>query len=130
MMDLKIPIILVNFKTYSEATGKKAVKLSKIAEEVGQQTAVNISVAPQLADIASVSEAVSIPVFCQHIDPISPGSSTGHVLLESVKEAGAIGTLVNHSERLVISTVSSKNWTISTMATHPQATTSASRAYG
>ncbi len=99
MMNLKIPIILVNFKTYSEATGKKAVKLSKIAEEVSQQTAVNISVAPQLADIASVCDDVSIPVFCQHIDPISPGSSTGHVLLESVKEAGAIGTLVNHSER-------------------------------
>ena len=70
MMDLKIPIILVNFKTYSEATGKKAVKLSKIAEEVGQQTAVNISVAPQLADIASVCEAVSIPVFCQRINVI------------------------------------------------------------
>jgi len=99
MMNLKIPIILVNFKTYSEATGNKAVKLSKIAEEVSQQTAVNISVAPQLADIASVCDVVSIPVFCQHIDPISPGSSTGHVLLESVKEAGAIGTLVNHSER-------------------------------
>lgn len=99
MMNLKIPIILVNFKTYSEATGKKAIKLSKIAEEVSQQTAVNISVAPQIADIASVCDAVSIPVFCQHIDPISPGSSTGHVLLESVKGAGAIGTLVNHSER-------------------------------
>ena len=99
MANLKIPIILVNYKTYSEATGKKAVKLSKIAEDVSMETGVNISVAPQLADIASVCDAVSIPVFAQHIDPIFPGSSTGHVLLESVKEAGAIGTLINHSER-------------------------------
>ena len=99
MANLKIPIILVNYKTYSEATGKKAVKLSKIAEEVSMETGVNVSVAPQLADIASVCDAVSIPVFAQHIDPIFPGSSTGHVLLESVKEAGAIGTLINHSER-------------------------------
>jgi len=99
MKNLKIPIIIVNYKTYSEATGKKAVKLSKIAEEVSLESGVNVAVAPQLADLASVCNAVSIPVFAQHIDPISPGSSTGHVLLESVKEAGAIGTLINHSER-------------------------------
>ncbi|MCJ7614743.1 triose-phosphate isomerase [Candidatus Bathyarchaeota archaeon] len=99
MKNLKVPIIIVNYKTYSEATGKKAVKLSKIAEEVSRETGVNISVAPQLADLASVCDAVSIPVFAQHIDPIFPGSFTGHVLLESVKEAGAIGTLINHSER-------------------------------
>jgi len=99
MKNLKVPIIIVNFKTYSEATGKNAVKLSRIAEEVSIETGVNISVAPQLADLASVCNTVSIPVFAQHIDPIFPGSSTGHVLLESVKEAGAVGTLINHSER-------------------------------
>ena len=99
MKNLKVPIIIVNFKTYSEATGKNAVKLSRIAEEVSIETGVNISVAPQLADLASVCNTVSIPVFAQHIDPSFPGSSTGHVLLESVKEAGAVGTLINHSER-------------------------------
>jgi triosephosphate isomerase len=99
MKNLKVPIIIVNYKTYSEATGKKAVKLSKIAEEVSRETGVNVAVAPQLADLASVCNAVSIPVLAQHIDPIFPGNSTGHVLLESVKEAGAVGTLINHSER-------------------------------
>ena len=99
MKNFKVPIIIVNYKTYSEATGKKAVKLSKIAEEVNRETGVNVCVAPQVADLASVCSAVSIPVFAQHIDPIFPGNSTGHVLLESVKEAGAIGTLINHSER-------------------------------
>jgi triosephosphate isomerase len=54
-----------------------------------------------LVDLAAVSNVVSIPVFAQHIDPIFPGSSTGHVLMESVKEAGAIGTLINHSERRI-----------------------------
>ncbi len=99
MKNLKVPIIIVNYKTYSEATGKKAILLSRIAEEVSLETGVNISVSPQLADLASVCNAVSIPVFAQHIDPIFPGNSTGHVLLESVKEAGAVGTLINHSER-------------------------------
>ncbi|UCC58533.1 MAG: triose-phosphate isomerase [Candidatus Bathyarchaeum sp.] len=99
MNNLRVPIIIVNYKTYSEATGKKAVKLSKIAEEVSMESGVNIGVAPQFTDIASIADTVSIPVFAQHIDPIAPGSFTGHILLESVKEAGAIGTLINHSER-------------------------------
>ncbi len=30
---------------------------------------------------------------------MKPGSFTGHVLPEAVKEAGAVGTLINHSER-------------------------------
>ncbi|MGA3060667.1 MAG: triose-phosphate isomerase [Candidatus Bathyarchaeia archaeon] len=98
-MKLKTPIIIVNFKTYLEATGQKALELAKNAEKVAKETGVSIVVAPQFADIARISETVEIPVFTQHIDPIKPGNSTGHVLIESVKEAGAIGTLINHSER-------------------------------
>lgn len=92
-------MIIVNFKTYAEATGRKAVELAKKAEKVGRETSVYIGVAPQFADIATVAEAVDIPVFAQHIDPVKPGNHTGHVLAESVKEAGAIGTLINHSEK-------------------------------
>ncbi|MGC8895404.1 MAG: triose-phosphate isomerase [Candidatus Bathyarchaeia archaeon] len=93
------PIIIVNFKTYSEATGRNAVELAKKAEKVSCETNVSIIVAPQFADISAVAESVKIPVFAQHIDPIRPGSYTGHVLADSVKEAGAKGTLMNHSER-------------------------------
>jgi len=93
------PIIIVNFKTYLEATGEKAVELAKKTEKVSLETKVSIGVAPQFTDIATVAKAVSIPVFAQHIDPIQPGSHTGHVLAASVEETGAIGTLINHSER-------------------------------
>ena len=93
------PMVVINFKTYSEATGRKAVELAKKAEKVSNETHVFVGVAPQFADIAAIANAVSIPVFAQHIDPIRPGSYTGHVLAESVKEAGAVGTLINHSER-------------------------------
>ncbi|MGB9914203.1 MAG: triose-phosphate isomerase [Candidatus Bathyarchaeales archaeon] len=96
---LQTPLIIVNFKTYFEATGQKAVALAKYAEKVSKETGVFIAVAPQFVDIARVAEAVEIPVFAQHIDPIKPGSYTGHVLAESIKEAGAVGTLINHSER-------------------------------
>jgi len=98
-LKLRTPIIIVNFKTYLESTGKKAVELAQQAEKVTKETGVMIAVAPQFADIAKVAESVEIPVFAQHIDPIKPGNCTGHVLAESVKEAGAVGTLINHSER-------------------------------
>lgn len=99
MSKVRPPLILVNFKTYAEATGKNALKLAKVAEKVSLKTGICIGVAPQCTDIALVAKEVSIPVFAQHIDPIKPGSFTGHILPEAVKEAGAIGTLINHSER-------------------------------
>jgi len=99
MIDICLPVMIVNFKTYLEATGKNAVELAKKAEKVSRETGIYIGVAPQLADLRSVAEAVEIPVFAQHMDSIKPGSYTGHVLAESVKEAGAAGTLINHSER-------------------------------
>ncbi len=92
-------MIIVNFKTYLESTGKRAVELAKQAERASKETGATIVVAPQLVDLAKIAESVELPVFAQHIDPIKPGSSTGHVLAEAVKEAGAVGTLINHSER-------------------------------
>ena len=99
--ELQKPVIIVNFKTYSEATGRKAVELARHSEEVSKEKSVSIVVAPQFADIAAVAKAVEIPVFAQHIDPIKPGSQTGHILADSVKEAGAVGTLINHSEKQI-----------------------------
>ena len=96
---VRTPIIIVNFKTYSEATGRRALKLAEDAEKASLESGVCIAVAPQFVDIPLIVEAVEIPVFAQHIDPIKPGSHTGHILPEAVKEAGAVGTLINHSER-------------------------------
>lgn len=98
-MKLKTPVIIVNFKAYSEATGKHAVELAKKAEKASKETGVNIVVAPQFSDLYCIAQTVDIPVFAQHIDPIQPGPFTGQVLVDSVKEAGVCGTLINHSER-------------------------------
>jgi len=92
-------LILVNFKTYAQATGKNAVKLAKIAHDVSLKTDVCVAVAPQFVDINRIANEVDIPVFAQHVDPINYGSHTGHILPQAIKEAGAIGTIINHSER-------------------------------
>lgn len=98
---LQTPLIIVNFKTYLEATGKRAVDLAKAAERASKESCVHIAVAPQFTDLKAVAEAVDIPVYSQHIDSIKPGSCTGHILAEAVKEAGVVGTLINHSERQI-----------------------------
>ncbi len=99
MMEItRTPIVILNFKTYLESTGENALKLAKTSEEVAEETGVNIAVAPQHADLLRIASEVNIPVFAQHIDAVDAGGHTGSVLLESVKEAGAVGSLVNHSE--------------------------------
>jgi triosephosphate isomerase len=96
---LRTPLILVNFKTYTEGTGKKALELAENAEKASRETGICIGLVPQNTDIMRLAKTVSLPIFAQHIDPIIPGSFTGHVLPEAVRDAGAVGTLINHSER-------------------------------
>ena len=97
-MDLRRSIV-VNFKTYQEATGRNAVKLAHACDDAAKETGANIIVAVQAADIRVVCEGVNIPVFSQHIDAVKYGSATGWTLPEAVLQAGASGTLINHSER-------------------------------
>lgn len=90
--------IMLNLKTYEESTGENALKLAKICDEVAKETKANIVVIPQPADIYRISQGVGIPVYSQHIGNVKFGSNTGHILPESVKAAGATGSLINHSE--------------------------------
>lgn len=73
--------------------------MAKHAQQVSEKFGVMVAVAPQAADIRLVSQQAKVPVFAQHIDPIAAGSHTGHMLAESVLEAGASGVIINHSER-------------------------------
>jgi len=98
---LKTPLILVNFKTYLEATGKKAVLLAKICEKVAKKYKIEIAIAVQAADIAAISKKSRIPVLAEHVDFAEPGAHTGSILPEAVKEAGANGALINHSEHQI-----------------------------
>lgn len=105
---MKTPIILINFKIYNEISGAKGLELAKICEKVSKDLGVNISIAPQMIDLAYISEKVTIPVFSQHADNIKPGSGTGKTTLEGVKSSKAVGTLINHSEnRLNIADIES-----------------------
>jgi triosephosphate isomerase (TIM) len=95
---MKTPAIIVNFKTYEAGTGPRALEVAKICDELAQETGISIAVAVQATDIRMIADAVSIPVLAQHADGVVYGSNTGHIMPEALKQAGAYGTLLNHSE--------------------------------
>lgn len=95
---LNTPAIVLNVKTYSEATGNNALELASLMDKISKETGASMAIAVQATDITLCAEKVDIPVWAEHIDPIKPGSHTGWTLPEAVKAAGAVGTLINHSE--------------------------------
>lgn len=95
------PILVINFKNYLEVSGPRALDLARAAEKVSTDLNVNIAVVPPLPSLASVCKDVSVPVYSQHMDTAKIGGSTGAIVPEVCKEAGAAGTLLNHSEMRV-----------------------------
>lgn len=93
------PIIILNYKTYLESTGKNAVQLSKYVQEASEESGVQMAIAPQAVDLYPIINEVDIPVYSQHLDAITPGGHTGSTLPEAIKETGVTGTLINHSEQ-------------------------------
>jgi len=96
------PLIVLNFKTYAESMGEKAVFMAKYCEEVSLVSGIEIIACPQTPDIFRVAGKVKIPVFAQHIDSAGAGGFTGHINADCVHFAGAVGTLINHSERRIL----------------------------
>jgi len=96
--------VFVNFKTYPRGTGEKAVELAKAIREVSQvsgESGIQIIPVVQVVDVFRVRQAVDIPVWVQHLDFQPQGQFTGWVNLEAIVEAGASGTLLNHSEHQI-----------------------------
>ena len=99
---LKTPVIVLNVKTYTEATGDNALAIAILMDKISKETGASMAIAVQATDISLCAKKINIPVFAEHIDPIKPGSHTGWTLPEAVKAAGAVGTLINHSEHRLL----------------------------
>jgi triosephosphate isomerase len=93
------PFILINLKTYTEGAGQRAHAIAGAAEQVASESGVIIAIAPSYMNIHPIAMHSALPVYAQHVDGEKPGAHTGHVTAESLKMAGASGSLVNHAER-------------------------------
>jgi len=94
--------IFVNFKTYQEASGLKAVALARICQQLSNENqAVEIIPIVQALDVWRIKEEVGIAPWLQHLDGYQSGQATGWINLETALAAGAVGTLLNHSEHRI-----------------------------
>lgn len=84
--------VLVNLKAYP----CDPVAVAEAAASV-QDSEATVAIAPQAAHIDAVAET-GVETWAQHVSPVEHGSHTGSTLAEAVTDAGATGTLLNHSE--------------------------------
>ncbi len=91
-------VIIINFKAYKEGSGSRALEIAKAVLDVRDRVDDYIAVAPNFLDLAEIVR-MGLDVYAQHVDPIDFGSHTGRITAEMIKEKGAKGSLINHSER-------------------------------
>ena len=95
-------MLVINCKTYG--TTQLAIEIAqaskKVLEErrVQKKKKITIAVAVPATEIYRVASLGIVPVFSEHMDAARLGAHTGRILAEDVKDNGAVGTLLNHSE--------------------------------
>ena len=94
------PLIALNLKAYAESSGEKGLKLCETAAMVSMLSGVRIIVCP---DATLLREAVKIggEVFAQEVSAFEAGAHTGWMTAQQLIEAGALGSLINHSEHRI-----------------------------
>ena len=85
--------VLVNLKAYP----CDPVAVSEAAAAVAEESTADVAIAPQAAHLDRVADT-GVQTWAQHVSPVEHGSNTGSTLAEAAADAGATGTLLNHSE--------------------------------
>lgn len=92
-------MLLINFKTYPQAIGPNALKLTHELLGVARRFPhVKVGFAPPALDLAEVAEHTQAQIWAQHVDLAGVGQFTGFLSPKDAKAAGAWGTFLNHSE--------------------------------
>ena len=89
-------LVVINFKDYKEAIGKKAISLVKKLDKKNVWIIIN---AIDLKE--AVKNAKYSKILIEHADPIEFGAFTGAISFPEVKKSGAYGILLNHSEKRI-----------------------------
>ena len=94
-------MIFLALKTYKETTSNEGIKKLSSVKKVSEEFNIPIIAVAQATEIYRIKKELDIEVWAQHVDPIDPEKNTGWISPYSVKEAGATGVLINHSEHKV-----------------------------
>ena len=91
-------MIFLNFKAYEQGSGGDAVSLVKLLESVSTESGVKIIPVVQALDLREVVVNTKLEVWVQGVSKYEAGAHTTAVIAEEARDAGAVGTFLNHSE--------------------------------
>ncbi len=95
---IRAPFFEIGFKGFM--WGERMLKLAKKVDEIAYKYDLDVILTPQYVDIRMLAENTKyVHVYAQHMDALRPGRGLGSVLPEAVKEAGAVGVMLNHAEK-------------------------------
>lgn len=95
---IKAPFFEFGPKAYMY--GKALLDLVRAIDICAIKYDVDVIIDPQTTDIRLLAENTRrVHIFGQHMDHIPVGRGMGSVLPEALKEAGAVGVMLNHAER-------------------------------
>ena len=92
---MNMKTLIINYKAYKEGF-INGLNIAEYSNELSKNSGVNIIVSPPftiLRDTAKITKTIA-----QGMNEVDPGAFTGHVTWFELKQAGAAGTLLNHSE--------------------------------
>ena len=90
--------LIVNCKNYPEVLGEGSVRLALAVRRVAEAAKVNAVVAPPTPMLGLVTSKTRAKAFSQTVAAKTGDKTTGAILPEAVRAAGAAGTILNHSE--------------------------------
>lgn len=94
---LRRPFFVVNPKSY--LFGDELEELAVYCDKLALEYDFDVIFTAPFADISNIAIKTNNLLVCaQHMDGIKQGRGMGHVLPESIKNAGAVATFLNHAE--------------------------------
>ncbi len=95
--------LIINLKNYDESFGANALKIAKIVkslEKDAKKKNVEIILCSNSIDLKDLVKS-KVKIYSQHIDTFESGAYTGYVIPKFVKDVGAVGSLISHSEHIL-----------------------------
>ena len=90
--------LIVNCKNYPEVLGEGSVRLADALKRAAESARVEAIIAPPTPMLGAVASRVPTRVFGQSVSGKSGDMTTGAIIPEALRAAGASGTILNHSE--------------------------------
>ena len=91
------PFLIVNPKAYLGSAD--TLKLAQLTDELAAEFGIDVIFTAQHVDLRMVADATKhLTITAQHMDPIVKGRGMGHILPDSLVEAGVKAVVLNHAE--------------------------------